>query len=112
MLLYYLALSFKKGKKNNTLLDTTKILMKISTHILGLFLKIFKTRTFHAYNMLNSIETYTICYMHKMRILKMFRKIRSPEMCVEIFLKTFKISKSVLLSLLKTECKYHSNIAT
>ena len=38
MLLYYLALSFRK-ENNNTLLDTTKILMKISTHILGL--KIF-----------------------------------------------------------------------
>ena len=50
MLLWYLALSFEK-EKNNTLLDTFKILMEISTQILGLRI-FFRTFLKHTHHML------------------------------------------------------------
>ena len=51
------------------------------------------------------MKTYTICYMHEMCVFENIQiKNLSPKMCVEIFLKIFKVSTSVLLLLLKRKC--------
>ena len=51
------------------------------------------------------IETYTTCNMHEMCVFRNFqKKILSPQICVEILLKLFKVFKSVLLLLLKRQC--------
>ena len=51
------------------------------------------------------MKTYTICCMHDMCVFENIQiKNLSPKMCVEIFLKIFKVSNSVLLLLLKRKC--------
>ena len=44
------------------------------------------------------MKTCTICYMHEMCVLRKYseKKNLSPKMCVEIFLKIFEVSNSVL----------------